>query len=85
VSKKIDVTQTDIDNASDTEADLFRCPIDHAATRAFGREVLATNTRLLGDRGRVVAILPEVARDFVLRFDRHQKVEPIVFEVDVNE
>jgi hypothetical protein len=80
---RIEVTQDLIDRGERNCPD--RCPIAlafHLATGKDTLEVLSDCTRLPYSTS-PYCLLPEIARDFILRFDHRAPVQPISFNVEL--
>ena len=84
---KIRVTREDIDNGEAGDCD--RCPVALALLRHTNADEVTVGNcgvDIFHDSGLVVDYgvdLPEVARDFIKKFDTGRDVEPFEFEVDI--
>ena len=87
---KINVTQKDIDKArrltEDNESMLiYACPVSLAAKRSFRTEYIISYTSSI-IKGKSLPkkfySLPDEASQFIMAFDKGEKVEPIKFEVE---
>jgi hypothetical protein len=80
---KIAVTQDDIDNGTQRDADL--CPIAYASRRGgIATAVVGTDSACGWIKGFYVnPTLPLMAREFIRRFDATGEGRPFVFEIEV--
>lgn len=81
----INITQEDIDKGERSKSS--KCPLALAAHRSFSKEVYidVLPERIYvhsGDATRLTKYnLPPIAQNFVISFDLHNPVEPIMFEI----
>lgn len=75
------VTAKDIENG--VREVPSKCPIALAASRQLGTAVMGA--RILEDRTKVrFARVPDRVRDWIIRFDRGDRVQPIRFKVEMD-
>ncbi len=79
---KIEVTQQDIEQGRRCDPDC--CPVGRALSRAGVTHLGVSGTVVVsddGDRHASFLMLPEEVRDWILRFDECEPVNPITFEL----
>lgn len=79
----ISVTQDDINNGICGDAE--NCPIALSVKRQFNsRHVQVNNLNIITSDKEMFFWLPDIARDFIFKYDNHEKVEPFEFKVSYN-
>lgn len=81
----INVTEDDIRKGQIGNCDA--CPVALALQRAIGRRWIYTYGRVVDAKGAKTHLceLPEIATQFIKKFDSAKKVNPIQFEIEIKD